>query len=232
MFKGVYPVILWLLALVSLLACSEPTATTTPEPISTVTLSPTYTPYPTYTPLPTYTPYPTYTPLPTSTSTPMPTATPTPEPTPEPVLGSRYNPIPLGQVVDTLRWQMPYWAIVVSATNPNANQEVLAAEGWKESPQPGNQFFMVELEATYLGPESTFFYRDFTLKTVGQSAVVYDYGLHCGLIPDLFPISTELFTGGVIRGRVCWEVPSADVDSLQLIVDQDFGHTRLWFNLR
>ena len=293
MLKGLYPIILWGLATVSLLACSEPTVVTpsisptlttpklseptgklvptvvptaaatlpptaTPTPLPTYTPYPTYaplptptpyptyaplptpTPYPTHTPLPTYTPYPTYTPPP-PTPTPMPTVTPMPEPTSEPVLGSRDNPVPFGQAVEILYGQIPYWAIVVSATNPNANKEVLAAYRGNDPPKPGNQFFMVELETKYLGPESATFNDNFSLGTMGQSAVVYGVpydspgGTCTGVvdgIPDAFRNRTELFTGGAVKGWWCWEVSVADVDSLQLLVKKRFeDRTRIWFNL-
>ena len=211
----------------------EPTATTEPTDIPTAIPIPTSTPEPTATPVPT----PTSTPVPTPTNTPEPTPTntpePTPTPTPEPVLGSRSKPVPLGQVVKILKGDVPYWAIVVSSTNPDATEEILAENMFNEPPSPGNQFYMVQLEAKYLGPDSATFTSNYTLKTLGQSGIVYEtYEHSCGVTPDEFPVYTELFSGGAIKGWECWQVPSADVESLQLLVDEFLGDTRLWFNLK
>jgi outer membrane biosynthesis protein TonB len=88
-----------------MVATAVPNLVNTPEPAS----EPTATETPT--PAPTSTPEPTATPEPTSTAEP----TPTPTPTPPPVLGGRENPVPfIGQVVEILKADSPYWAFVVS----------------------------------------------------------------------------------------------------------------------
>ena len=205
--------------------------TNTPQPTPMPATEPTATPLPTDTPEPTATPLPTDTPEPTAT--PLPTDTPEPTPTPTPVLGSRANPVPLGVVVEILEADVPYWGFVVSDTKPNANEAVRAANQFNDPPEPGNQFYMVYLEAKYLGPESASFFSDFSLKTVGQSAVVFTpFGNSCGVIDDELPVFTELFTGGAIKGWECWQIPTSDADSLQLLLDEDFGDTRVWFALR
>ncbi len=141
--------------------------------------------------------------------------------------------MPLGQVVEILKGDIAHWAIVVSETEPDATARVLAANPYNEAPAPGNQFYMVNLEAKYLGPGSTTFFENYSLKTVGQSGVVYTTWEHsCGIASYEFPTFTELFTGGAISGWACWQIPSADADSLQLLVDEDFGNTRVWFDLK
>ena len=140
--------------------------------------------------------------------------------------------MPLGQVVEILEGDVPYWAIVVSSVKPDAAEEVLGANMFNDPPSPGRKFFMVELEARYLGPDSTNFFMSYNLKTVGQSGVVFTpFENSCGVILDEFPAFTELFTGGAIKGWQCWHVPSADVESLQLLVDEFFGGKRIWFSL-
>ena len=141
--------------------------------------------------------------------------------------------MPLGVVVELLEADVAYWAVVVSDTKPNANEAVRAANQFNDPPEPGNQFYMVYMEAKYLGPESASFFSDFSLKTVGQSAVVFTtFGNSCGVIDDELPVFTELFTGGAIKGWECWQIPTSDADSLQLLLDENFGDTRVWFALR
>ena len=211
---------------------SETSAPTdAPFPESIPTQSPTNTPAPTATSIPTNTPEPT--PTPTSTATPVPTNTPEPTPTPQMVLGSRNNPVPFGQVVEILEGGAPHWALVVSDADSNATERVLSSNRFNDPPQPGNQFYMVKIEAQYLGPDSSYFLSSFGVKVVGQSAVVYtSYDNRCGKIPDELPASTELFTGGSIKGWECWEVPSADEGSLMLFIDEIFGDNRVWFSLK
>ena len=60
-----------------------------------------------------------------------------------------------------------------------------AANQFNDPPEPGNQFYMVNLEAKYLGLDSTSFFGKFSLKTVGQSAVVFtSFENSCGVIDD------------------------------------------------
>ena len=230
---------------------SPPRPTNTPEPtavpIPTNTPEPTAVPIPTNTPEPTAVPIPTNTPEPTAVPIPTNTPEPTPTPTPLPVLGSRTNPVPLGTVVEILEGGASYWAFVVSDTQPNANEAVRAIHrsmGTSISypPEPGNQYYMVFLEAKYLGPESTTFGGNYTLSVVGQSAVVFTESRNgCGRITYyssttsdllLLPVPVELFTGGAIKGWYCWEIPTADADSLQLLLNERSGDTRIWFALR
>ncbi len=135
--------------------------------------------------------------------------------------------------MEILKGDIPHWAIVVSATKPDATAEVLETNPFNDPPAPGNQFYMVNMEARYLGPDSTTFLANYSLKAVGQSGVVYTTYEHpCGVISDEFPTFTELFAGGAISGWECWQISSADADSLQLLVDEDFGDTRVWFDLK
>ena len=136
--------------------------------------------------------------------------------------------------MEILKGDVPYWAIVVSDVNPDATELILATNQFNDPPAPGHHFYMVEIEAKYIGPDSDMFGRNFTLKTLGQSGVVYAPGLehYCGVIPDELSEYTELFTGGGIRGWECWQVSEADVDSLQLLLDEGFGDTRVWFDLK
>ena len=94
---------------------------------------------------------------------------------------------------------------------------------------------MVEFEVKYLGPDSDQFDASYRLRALGQSGILYTtFENACGVIPGEFPSLTELFTGGALKGWECWQVASADVDSLTLMVDDDFGFdkNRVWFSLK
>ena len=127
----------------------------------------------------------------------------------------------------------PHWAMVVSEVNYDATEALSQASQWNEPPQPGKQFVMLNIEVKYLGPESDWFSNRYTLKAVGQSGVVYDYDDHCDSShPEWLDINNELFTGGAITGWKCFAVSTADVDSLQMMVDKYFSDDRVWFDLR
>ena len=95
----------------------------------------------------------------------------------------------------------------------------------------GNQFFIASLEATYTGTESSTFWIDMRLKSVGDSNVAYD--AYCGVIPDDIDDSGETFPGGTITGNVCWSIQSTDAASLVMIVEESFNFdgTRAFFAL-
>ena len=160
-------------------------------------------------------------------------------------LGSRGNPVPLGQAMQIWRGDVPGWRFVVTGTKPNATEGDLAPRSpslgeellrmLDDPPARGTQFFMVELEAKYLGPGTASLDPYYEFKVVGQSGVVYnsvDHSCTHGLNPDFLPVAREVVTGGGIKGWECWKVSSADADSLQLLVQEGFGGDgRILFDL-
>ena len=120
-------------------------------------------------------------------------------------------------------------------TTPDATALVLEENQFNGPPEEGNQFFIAKVRAKYLGPDSTRFDGSFRLKALGDGGVVYStFGNSCGVIPDRLP-DPELFTNGTIEGNVCWEIASADVDSLLMILEREFLSTegnRVWFSLQ
>ena len=214
-----------------------PTATPVP-PIATP-LPPTVTPVPpTATPVPptaTSIP-PTVTPVPPTPSPVPPTATPPPPTaTPAPALGERGNPIPFGFAAEVRFSETDHWEITVLATQPDGTSTVLEENQFNDPPEDGNQFYLITVRAKYLGPGSATFDTGFRLKALGDGGVVYTtFENSCGVIPNEFPSYTELFTNGQLEGVACWQISSADADSLILIVESDFASfddQRVWFSL-
>ena len=158
------------------------------------------------------------------------TSTPSPAPTPEPTLGSRQVPIPFGigsEVKDD------HWSVTVIDVAPNATDAILAHYRFNDPPSEGNQFYTVTVRVKYLGPDSATFDGGRRLKALGDSAVVYTTSKNsCGVIPNELP-NPELFTGGEIEGAECWQIASADADSLAMLVEPGFlsDGERVWFSL-
>ena len=173
-----------------------------------------------------------YIPTPTPPATPTSVHTPTPQP--PPALGSRENPVPLGDLVqvDTPGFGQltgEQWEVAVLETYPDAWEAIHAENPYNYPPEPGTQFYMVLMRIKQVGPDSATFLGN-SIYSVGDGGVAYDDG--CGIMPDELDVFTELFTGGQLEGNVCWQVATEDVDSLMMFID--FGHlneVRVWFDL-
>lgn len=156
------------------------------------------------------------TPTPTGPTTPVSTAA-----------GTRENPVPLGQAAAL----HDGWILTVNSVTPDATAAVLAENQFNDPPDPGRQFFIVNISATYTGPGSDSFW-DARLEAVGPSAVSYaSFADSCGVIPDDFDRAT-VFTGGTVTGNICWSVRTSDVSQLVMFDDGSFDDDdRVWFKL-
>jgi hypothetical protein len=153
------------------------------------------------------------------TATPIITAGPTKTTTTAgPLLGTRVNPIPTGEAV-----RVGDWEVTVLSAIPDATEAVLDENDFNDPPQTGNQYYMVEVTATYVGNESELLTAGLSFSAVGESSVAYDYSATCWVIPDPVDDYAEVFPGGTVRGNLCWEVSASDADSLVLIVDPVFS---------
>ncbi len=184
------------------------------------------------TPAATHTPVSTFTPTQTPASASSPT--PTPTPTPIPAFGSRQNPVRLGTTVAIKNADeaTDHWEITVLQTFPDATSLVLEENRHNDPPSEGKQYFMLTVRVRYLGPDSGHFGK-VRLKSVGDSAVGYDYyDNNCGWIPNALS-SPEIFKGGIVEGNVCWEIASADSESLLMYMESSnfLGGKRTWFSL-
>lgn len=131
--------------------------------------------------------------------------------------GSRNNPIPKGESARLFG----DWDVRVVAVIPNATDLVLRENMFNDPPKPGYQFFIATVEATYRGQGSARFDGSFRLRALGPANVSYStFEDSCGVIPDEIS-DREVFTGGTIRGNVCWQVLSTDAGNL-LMYDDPF----------
>ena len=171
---------------------------------------------------------------PTATPSPEPTGTPTP--TPPPALGSRENPVPIGNSAVVEFDAQKKWEITVLGTQPDATKAVLDENQFNDSPIEGNQFYIAGVRAKNLASASTMLMRSLQFKAAGVEGVVYsEFDHSCGVIPGEVKAHTELLTNGTIEGAVCWSIKSSDTDSLLMIVDELFSLSaskRFWFALK
>ncbi len=127
------------------------------------------------------------------------------------------------------------WSIRVLSVTADATDAIMAANEFNDPPGNGEQYFLVELEATYNGDASGVFWAETSLKLLGSSNVAYEgFNAFCGSIPDPVSGAGETFPGGVITGNECWSVASTEADGLVLIVDEAVsfdGSSRAVFSL-
>jgi hypothetical protein len=128
--------------------------------------------------------------------------------------GTQNNPVPAG---DTVR--LGDWEVTVLSTTPNATKAVLGENEFNDPPSAGNQFYMAEVAATYLGSDTDSLFTGITFSVVGDDSVEYSFDAPCGVAPDGINDFAEVFPGGTVRGNLCWEVGSQAADSLVLIAE-------------
>jgi len=144
--------------------------------------------------------------------------------------GTREEPIPLCTEADAGSG----WRITVLGADPNGTEEVLAENQFNEPPDGGRRFFLIRVSATFAGPGSASIFGGLGFRAVGRSAVAYDSGMGCGVLPDALP-STEVFEGGTIEGNICFAVSDEDIGSLVLFTDSYLtfdDEDRVYYSLR
>ena len=148
-----------------------------------------------------------------------------PLPDPNGPVGSRGNPIPLQETVT-----MGDWEVRVLGSIDDATEQVLAENDFNDPPRDGGQFVIAEIEATYVGTDSSIFAVDATVGLVGDAAVGYDVEDSCGVIPNALDDFSEVFPGGALSGNICWEVPSSDKEGLVMSLMEAFSFDEdIWF---
>lgn len=158
------------------------------------------------------------------------TPTPRSTPTPEGPGASRSNAVPLGTALEIAGWEF-----VVDSVTPDATALIAQESQFSDPPEPGRQYFMAHLTATYVGTdeESSEIFFAVSMGALGPSNVVYDsYEDYCGIIPDELNNSKEVFTGGTLEGNVCWSVTTEDADDMLMFIEPSFEEDdRRWFAL-
>jgi hypothetical protein len=107
--------------------------------------------------------------------------------------------------------------VTVLSTTPNATKAVLGENEFNVPPAAGNQFYMAEVAATYLGSDTASLFTGITFSVVGDDSVEYSFDAPCGVAPGAINEFAEVFPGGTVRGNLCWEVGSRDAAGVVLI---------------
>ncbi len=141
---------------------------------------------------------------------------------------SRNNPIPLGEQVIT----HDGFSLWIEEVTENATQIILNENQFNDPPEPGNQFVMIRIKVKNNNPNPDNFSAGSRLRAVGNASVEYRQSGDgsCGVIPNEFESSRDLFQSGELSGNICFSVQSSDVASL-VMYDED-GRDWIFFALR
>lgn len=160
----------------------------TQPPTAAATLPPTEVPP---TEAPTATSAPTNTPIP-------PTPAPTSTPTPVPMGGSRSNPVPLGQVHQTVDWELQ---VLEVKRDDAAWADMQAASRYNNPPPEGTEYVLVRMRAKNVSTEDVVRrISDGSFALTGDRNLVYEWRvfLHSPE-PEL---DAELYPGGEVEGWI------------------------------
>lgn len=140
---------------------------------------------------------------------------------------ARNSPLGVGRIGEVGEFELS----VISVT-PNANDIVATENEFNDLPTANNQFFLVTVSATYVGAASGNPSFDLDYLAVGASSSSYaTYTNTCGVVPnDLYSV-TDQFAGGTTEFNICWQVESADAESLVMYVESflSFNDPPVWF---
>jgi uncharacterized cupredoxin-like copper-binding protein len=142
---------------------------------------------------------------------------------------TRDHPVPLNTSATVADW-----TIMVTDVTPDATDAILTANQFNAPPQSGRQFYVVSVEITYTGPGSKRVSSELSFSAVGDTNVSYStYDPSCGVIPNELP-SSEVFTDGTVKGDICFQAKTEDVDSLVLYAGHLFSadDDRVYFALQ
>ncbi|MEP7202782.1 MAG: hypothetical protein ABI894_09245 [Ilumatobacteraceae bacterium] len=130
--------------------------------------------------------------------------------------GDRVNPVAAGAIADVGGG----WRLQILSVNHDAEAAITAENSFNEPPPAGSTFTLITVALGYFGvedPKSSF---ETTISAVGASNV--ELGGACGVIPQQLDFFSDVFSGGVILGNLCFVTTPDDVSSLQLYATGSF----------
>lgn len=147
-------------------------------------------------------------------------------------LGTRSNPVPVGQSVQV----GPNWQVALQSATPDAGPQVESENPLNDPPATGRQFVMGMFSVSYVGDDSGTPWVELSVNFNGSAGNTFGTGSddYCGVIPDALSDAGEMFPGAAAQGNVCISVPSEQVDGGLFMVEESFSFepTRVFFNIQ
>lgn len=138
---------------------------------------------------------------------------------PAPALGTRENPVPA-----ETSFEVTNWVVELGETDTDATETIMAENQFNEI--AGSRVaVMVEVEATYTGPDSGTPWIDLTTSFHTAAGNTYGTGAddYCGVVPNDLMDLGEMFTDASGSGNVCVAIPADEVEGGSWIVELLFS---------
>tara|TARA_X000001036_G_C20597252_1_gene773447 strand:+ start:106 stop:1263 length:1158 start_codon:yes stop_codon:yes gene_type:complete len=112
------------------------------------------------------------------------------------------------------------WSLLVTTVNFDAWAEIKEANMFNDPPDDGSTYVLIEVTLVYNGtedPANPWF--DVEFGAVGQSGVGYE---ECDftVLPEELSNSLDVFSGGALKGNICFMVTNEDINNLTLYVSE------------
>ena len=137
-------------------------------------------------------------------------------PDPNSEVGSRNNPISLGDEVT-----IEDWVVQVTNVNKSAYQSVKKEDSFDSPPMPNEKFVLFTVKATYTGEESGEPNSDLRFKIVGSKGNTFSNS--CGFSRDTFQYNGETFTGASVTGNLCFVVDADQIDGATISIQAGYS---------
>lgn len=123
-------------------------------------------------------------------------------------LGSRANPVALGETFSSRDWE-----ITLISFNHDATDEVLSANALNDKPEAGHVYGLAEIEVTYIGDDSGIPWLDISVSYVTENGNTRSSE---GVAPEPTMMDMdELYEGASSSGNVSFEIPEGDEGMLR-----------------
>lgn len=146
--------------------------------------------------------------------------------------GSREDPAPLGEgfVFELSTFgdaDESVWEATVTGPGRDITAEVMEENMFNDPPVDGNIFFgipfrLILAEAGKV-PLAPIFNLSWDVFGPASLKIYGSLDARCGVMPDEFESSTEVFIGGGIEGMLCFSLPQEDVDAGPLLSAEPAG---------
>jgi hypothetical protein len=130
--------------------------------------------------------------------------------------GDRASPVPVGAIADIGGG----WRLQILSITPDAAGAIAEENPFNEPPPAGSTLTLITVALGYFGLEDPKTAFEASISAVGAANVELAAG--CGIVPQDLLTFSQMFSGAVIVGNVCFVTTPQDIPTLQLYASGDF----------
>ena len=144
-------------------------------------------------------------------------------------LGTRSNPVPIGQTTDV----GDGWTVRVNIVNFDATDMILAENSFNDPPDEGYVYVVANVSVGYTGPDAKA-NTGVNFSAVGSSNVQYTTYDSLVVVADSYSTYVDVFAGGETTGNFVLTVKESDIESLLIYASPflSFQSDEVFFALR